>query len=128
MKTTLTGILIILIAIGNAIHAYLQTGVLPDLAVLMIAISTGTGLIVAKDHNATNAPNPTQVARVVTPLLGLLCVISLTSCALNPLTGKREYVGPPISGKVCMTKNGVRYCVGSDGKVILIDADFKQVR
>jgi hypothetical protein len=34
----------------------------------------------------------------------------------------------PIQGKVCYTSNGVRYCVGSDGKVILIEGEVQSFK
>lgn len=57
-KTTSLGVLTIGLAIGNAIYNFLSTGAVPNIAALSLAVTTGAGLIAAKDHNVTNAPTP----------------------------------------------------------------------
>ena len=52
-KTTVTGILTIVVAIGSAALSWLKTGVLPDFGVLLAAITAGAGLIAAKDSQVT---------------------------------------------------------------------------
>lgn len=48
-KTTWSGIISILVAIGSAVVEFLNTGSVPNLGVLISAISAGAGLIMAKD-------------------------------------------------------------------------------
>jgi hypothetical protein len=49
IKTTLTGVFMIVAAVSAAILTYLKTGQLPDLTILFATISGGVGLIFAKD-------------------------------------------------------------------------------
>lgn len=49
MKTTFTGVLSIVVAVGSAALAFLKTGTIPDLGTLIAAITAGIGLILAKD-------------------------------------------------------------------------------
>lgn len=53
-KTTITGILTIVVALGAAGLNYLKTGTLPDLALLTTAITSGIGLIAARDNGVTS--------------------------------------------------------------------------
>lgn len=55
-KTTLSGIGVILAAVGNALHDYLGTGTL-DVGVTFAAIVAGIGLIHAADSAAPNTPS-----------------------------------------------------------------------
>ena len=52
-KTTVTGILTIVVAIGSAAITFLKSGTLPDFGILASAITAGIGLITAKDSNVT---------------------------------------------------------------------------
>lgn len=52
-KTTVTGILTIIVAIGSAAVTFLKSGVMPDFGTLIAAITAGIGLITAKDSNVT---------------------------------------------------------------------------
>lgn len=52
-KTTVMGILTIIVALGNAALGFFKTGAIPDLGVLVAAITAGIGLITAKDSNVT---------------------------------------------------------------------------
>ena len=56
-KTTLTGVLTIVVAISSAAVTYLKTGVLPDFGTLIAAITAGIGLIAAKDSSTTTTTN-----------------------------------------------------------------------
>lgn len=51
-KTTTLGVLTILGAVSNAGITFLKTGTLPDLGILIAAITAGIGLITAKDAAA----------------------------------------------------------------------------
>lgn len=53
-KTTLTGILTIVTAIGSAALAYLKSGVLPDFGVLSAAVMAGVGLLYSRDNSVTS--------------------------------------------------------------------------
>ena len=53
-KTTVTGVLTILVAIGSAGITFLKTGTLPDWGVLVAAVTSGVGLIMAKDSQVTS--------------------------------------------------------------------------
>jgi hypothetical protein len=53
-KTTLTGVLSILVAVGSAAMAWLKTGVFPDLGPVVAAVTAGVGLIVARDNDKTS--------------------------------------------------------------------------
>jgi hypothetical protein len=48
-KTTVTGILSIVVALASAGLAFLKTGSVPDIGTLIAAVTAGVGLIVAKD-------------------------------------------------------------------------------
>ena len=52
-KTTVAGIVTIIVAVGNAVLTYLKTGTLPDFGILIAAVTAGIGLIKAKDANVT---------------------------------------------------------------------------
>ena len=52
-KTTTTGILTIIVALGSAALGFLKTGTIPDLGALVAAIMAGIGLITAKDTDVT---------------------------------------------------------------------------
>lgn len=52
-KTTATGILTIITAIGSAALAYFKTGTLPDFGLLSAAVMAGVGLLTAKDAQVT---------------------------------------------------------------------------
>lgn len=62
----------------------------------------------------------------ITLIIARVAVVLLCFALMGCQNGK--YVGPQIQGKVCVTENGTRYCVGSDGEIILLDADFKSVK
>jgi len=49
MKTTVTGVLSIVVAVGSAALTFLKTGSIPDIGTLIAAITAGVGLILAKD-------------------------------------------------------------------------------
>jgi hypothetical protein len=51
-KTTLLGILTIIIALATGTKEYLATDALPDLGLIVTSILAGWGLIQAKDNNA----------------------------------------------------------------------------
>lgn len=53
-KTSLTGILTIVTAIGSAVLVYLKSGVLPDFGVLSAAVMAGVGLLYSRDNNVTS--------------------------------------------------------------------------
>lgn len=53
-KTTTTGILAIVVAVGTAIKTYLATGAIPDIGALIAAVSAGIGLISARDNGVTS--------------------------------------------------------------------------
>lgn len=48
-KTTLTGVLTIIVAIAAPALEFLKAGVIPDLTATIAAITAGVGLILAKD-------------------------------------------------------------------------------
>jgi len=48
-KTTWSGIISILVAVGSAVVEFLNSGSVPNVGVLLSAISAGVGLIMAKD-------------------------------------------------------------------------------
>lgn len=52
-KTTVTGILTIVVALGSAALGFFESGSVPDLGTLVAAITAGIGLITAKDGNVT---------------------------------------------------------------------------
>jgi hypothetical protein len=49
IKTTITGVLSILIAVASGALSFLKTGQIPELAPIISAITAGVGLILAKD-------------------------------------------------------------------------------
>jgi hypothetical protein len=53
MKTTVTGVLSIVVAVGSAVLTFLKTGSIPDLGTLIAAVTAGVGLILAKDAPAS---------------------------------------------------------------------------
>lgn len=53
-KTTVTGILTIVVAVGNAAINYLKAGTLPDFTGLITAVTAGVGLIAARDNGVTS--------------------------------------------------------------------------
>lgn len=53
-KTTLSGVGVILATLGNAISQYSELGFAGiDIATILAGVSTGIGLIVAKDFNVS---------------------------------------------------------------------------
>lgn len=48
-KTTLLGILTLVVAIATGAKEYIATGNLPDLGMLVTSLTAGWGLIVARD-------------------------------------------------------------------------------
>jgi len=66
--TTLAGISTILIGLGNAILEFSKGGFAAvNWTVLFAAVTTGVGLIVAKDANVSNAPAPAAAKSVPAP-------------------------------------------------------------
>jgi hypothetical protein len=66
IKTTVTGVLTIFIAVGGVVLYYLQHGVLPDMSVLSTAfsaVSGGVGLIAARDNKPSDL-TPVEQASV----------------------------------------------------------------
>jgi len=58
-KTTVAGIVAIVIALGNAVLQFLQGGLATvSWEVLLTAVVAGIGLIAAKDSGVTNSPAP----------------------------------------------------------------------
>jgi CRISPR/Cas system-associated protein Cas5 (RAMP superfamily) len=53
-KTTITGILTIIVAVGGAALHYMQTGELPPIGTLIGAIMAGVGLLTARDNDVTS--------------------------------------------------------------------------
>lgn len=53
-RTTVTGILTIIIAVASAALSFLKTGTLPDWGILSAAVVSGVGLITARDANVTS--------------------------------------------------------------------------
>ena len=53
-KTTMTGVLTIVIALGSAALAWLKGGSFPDLAPVIAAVTAGVGLILARDNDKTS--------------------------------------------------------------------------
>ena len=53
MKTTVTGVLSIVVAVGSAALTFLKSGSIPDIGTLIAAITAGIGLILAKDAPAS---------------------------------------------------------------------------
>jgi hypothetical protein len=51
-KTSTIGVLTIIIALATGTREYLQTDALPDLGLIVAAILSGWGLVVAKDNTA----------------------------------------------------------------------------
>jgi hypothetical protein len=48
-KTTVAGILSIVVALANAGLTFLKTGSVPEIGTLIAAVTAGVGLILAKD-------------------------------------------------------------------------------
>ena len=65
-KTTVAGIATILVGLGNAIMQFIGGGGFSgvNFTVLFAAVTTGVGLIVAKDAGVSNSPNPISAAPV----------------------------------------------------------------
>ena len=53
-KTTLTGVLTIVVALATAGIAWLKSGTFPDLAPVVVAVTAGVGLIMARDNDKTS--------------------------------------------------------------------------
>lgn len=53
-KTTMAGVLSIVVAVGSAAVAWLKTGTFPDLGAVIAAVTAGVGLIVARDNDKTS--------------------------------------------------------------------------
>jgi hypothetical protein len=51
-KTTTIGVLTIIIAVATGAKEYLATDALPDLGLIVAAVLSGWGLVVAKDNTA----------------------------------------------------------------------------
>ncbi len=51
-KTTILGVLTIIVAVASAAKSFLATGSVPDIAALTTAVLAGWGLVMAKDNNA----------------------------------------------------------------------------
>ena len=49
IKTTMTGILSIVVALASGVLSFLKTGSIPELAPIISAVTAGIGLILAKD-------------------------------------------------------------------------------
>jgi len=65
-KTSLAGIGAILVGLGNAIAELTRGGIAAvNWTVLFAAITTGIGLIAAKDSGVSNAPSPVPAQQVV---------------------------------------------------------------
>lgn len=73
-KTTLAGIITLIITLANAAKQWLDTGSC-DLAPIALGLSTGIGLIKAKDATVTGLP-----------ILLLACCLMLPSCATTTTT------------------------------------------
>jgi hypothetical protein len=54
LKTTIAGVLTIITALSSAGLTYVNTGALPDFAVLIAAITSGVGLILARDNSVSS--------------------------------------------------------------------------
>ena len=50
----MTGVLTILIALGTAGLAWLKSGTLPDLGPVVVAVTAGVGLILARDNDKSS--------------------------------------------------------------------------
>ncbi len=60
-------------------------------------------------------------------LFVLLCLggCAATRTASRSVASVRTaFKGLAIQAKVCTTKNGVRYCVGSDGRILNVEAEI----
>jgi hypothetical protein len=53
-KTTLAGVLSIVVAVGGAALAWAQTGQVPPLEPVVAAVMAGIGLIAARDNDKTS--------------------------------------------------------------------------
>ena len=67
-KTTAAGIISILTGLTTAFTQFLSGGFAAiSWEILIATITAGIGLIMAKDSNVSNAPNPVAAAKVVAP-------------------------------------------------------------
>jgi len=53
-KTSLGGVLMIVVAVGSAALTWLKTGAVPDLAPVFMALSGGIALMKARDNDKTS--------------------------------------------------------------------------
>jgi hypothetical protein len=53
-KTTMTGVLTIVVAIATAGIAWLKSGTFPDISPVVVAVTAGVGLILARDNDKTS--------------------------------------------------------------------------
>lgn len=53
-KTTITGILTIIVAVTSAALGYFQTGHIPELGAVIAAVTAGVGLLAARDNKVTS--------------------------------------------------------------------------
>jgi len=53
-KTTMTGVVTIVLAVGTAALAWLKTGTFPDIGPVVAAVTAGVGLILARDNDKTS--------------------------------------------------------------------------
>ena len=53
-KTTVTGVLTIVVALATAGIAWLKSGALPDFGPVVVAVTAGVGLIMARDNDKTS--------------------------------------------------------------------------
>ena len=53
-KTTMAGVVGIVVAVGSAALVWLKTGAMPDFAPVIAAVSAGVGLILARDNDKTS--------------------------------------------------------------------------
>lgn len=60
-KTTLTGVLMIVVAVGGGLLVYLQTGHFPDFTPIIASVVGGVGLITARDSKPTDLTPMEQV-------------------------------------------------------------------
>jgi hypothetical protein len=53
-KTTMTGVLSIVVALATAGIAWLKSGAIPDLGPVVVAVTAGVGLILARDNDKSS--------------------------------------------------------------------------
>lgn len=53
-RTSVTGILTIVIAVSSAALIYFKTGAMPDFTVLITSVTAGIGLIAARDNKVSS--------------------------------------------------------------------------